>query len=29
MESKLKKGMKNVKLASIKTSMGPPVRIKP
>ena len=29
MESKLKKGMKNVKFASIKTSMGPPVRIKP
>jgi large subunit ribosomal protein L1 len=29
MESKLKKGMKSVKFASIKTSMGPPVRIRP
>ena len=29
MESKLKRGMKNVKFASIKASMGPPVRIKP
>jgi large subunit ribosomal protein L1 len=29
MEGKLKKGMKNIKFASIKTSMGTPVRIKP
>ena len=28
MEGKLKKGMKNIKFASIKTSMGTPVRIK-
>jgi large subunit ribosomal protein L1 len=28
-EGKLKKGMKNVKFASIKTSMGTPVRVKP
>lgn len=28
-EGKLKKGMKNIKLASIKTSMGTPVRIRP
>jgi large subunit ribosomal protein L1 len=28
-EGKLKKGMKNIKFASIKTSMGTPVRIKP
>jgi large subunit ribosomal protein L1 len=29
MEGKLKKGMKNIKFASIKTSMGAPVRVKP
>jgi len=29
MEGKLKKGMKNIKFASIKTSMGTPVRVKP
>lgn len=29
LEGKLKKGMKNIKFASIKTSMGTPVRIKP
>ena len=29
LETKLKKGMKNIKVASIKTSMGTPVRIKP
>ncbi len=28
-EAKLKKGMKNVRDATIKTSMGPPIRIKP
>jgi large subunit ribosomal protein L1 len=28
-EGKLKRGMKNIKFASIKTSMGAPVRIKP
>jgi large subunit ribosomal protein L1 len=28
-EGKLKKGMKNIKFASIKTSMGTPVRVKP
>jgi large subunit ribosomal protein L1 len=29
MEAKLKKGMKNIKFASIKTAMGTPVRVKP
>jgi len=29
LDAKLKKGMKNIKVASIKTSMGAPVRIKP
>jgi large subunit ribosomal protein L1 len=29
LEGKLKKGMKNIKFASIKTSMGSPVRVKP
>jgi large subunit ribosomal protein L1 len=29
LEGKLKRGMKNIKFASIKTSMGTPVRIKP
>jgi large subunit ribosomal protein L1 len=29
MEGKLKKGMKNIRFASIKTSMGTPVRVKP
>jgi ribosomal protein L1 len=29
LEGKLKKGMKNVKLAYIKTAMGVPVKIKP
>lgn len=28
-EGKLKKGMKNIKFASIKTAMGPPVKVKP
>jgi large subunit ribosomal protein L1 len=29
MEGKLKKGMKNIRFASIKTSMGAPVKVKP
>jgi large subunit ribosomal protein L1 len=29
LEGKLKKGMKNVKFASVKTSMGAPVKVKP
>jgi large subunit ribosomal protein L1 len=29
LEGKLKKGMKNVKLAYIKTAMGPPIKVKP
>jgi large subunit ribosomal protein L1 len=29
LEGKLKKGMKNVKFASVKTSMGTPVKVKP
>lgn len=29
MEGKLKKGMKNIRFASIKTAMGAPVRVKP
>jgi len=29
LEGKLKKGMKNIKLAYIKTAMGTPVKIKP
>jgi hypothetical protein len=29
MEGKLKKGMKNIKFATIKMSMGAPVKIKP
>jgi large subunit ribosomal protein L1 len=29
LEGKLKKGMKNIKFAYIKTAMGPPVKIKP
>jgi large subunit ribosomal protein L1 len=29
MEAKLKKGMKNIRFASIKTAMGAPVRVKP
>jgi large subunit ribosomal protein L1 len=29
MEGKLKKGMKNIKFASIKTSMGTPIKIRP
>jgi large subunit ribosomal protein L1 len=29
LEGKLKKGMKNIKFASIKTSMGTPVKVKP
>ncbi len=29
LEGKLKKGMKNIKLAYLKTAMGPPVKVKP
>jgi ribosomal protein L1 len=29
LEGKLKRGLKNIKLACIKTSMGTPVKIKP
>jgi large subunit ribosomal protein L1 len=29
LEGKLKKGMKNIRSASIKTTMGPPVKVKP
>jgi large subunit ribosomal protein L1 len=29
LEGKLKKGMKNIKFAYIKTAMGPPVKVKP
>jgi ribosomal protein L1 len=29
LEGKLKRGIKNVKLAYIKTAMGPPIKLKP
>jgi len=29
LEGKLKKGMKNIKLAYVKTAMGPPIKVKP
>jgi large subunit ribosomal protein L1 len=29
LEGKLKKGMKNIKVAYLKTAMGPPVKVKP